>query len=446
VPKHTNFKQNIIWVFALFWYQIYTNFDSQYIFDYTYIIFFNLAFTSLPVIVMGVLDQDVDDKVSLAVPQLYRRGIERKEWTQPKFWYVMLTSIDDDILISSRAYMIDGVYQSLIAFYFVYEIFQAGTFATATGLDLAEYRRMGIYAATAAVCAANIYVLYNSYRWDWLMLLIIVISTLLVWTWTGIYTSFTGSAQFYKAGSEVYGNLNFWAYLLVAVIACLLPRFLFKYTQKTYFPLDVDIIREQVQQGKFDYLKDNTSYLPPPPEKVAPKPEPVVADTAKYKVAEAEPADEDVRPIYPPSVAPTATTHNPRSQNGSNSTDYTYRRSMEGLPPINRQSTEYRVRPSFDRARMSMDRVRPSFEASNDFTSAAMLTRLESSHSRNSFHGHRQSVQGMGQGHTSTQPNLGSRLRNAIRRATVTREDAPTDLQDAPPMPASKSPPNSPPR
>jgi phospholipid-translocating ATPase len=37
---------------------------------------------------MGILDQDVDDKVSLAVPQLYRRGIERKEWTQIKFWYV----------------------------------------------------------------------------------------------------------------------------------------------------------------------------------------------------------------------------------------------------------------------------------------------------------------------------------------------------------------------
>jgi len=49
---------------------------------------FNLLFTSLPVIVMGVLDQDLDDRVSLAVPQLYRRGIERKEWTQPKFWYV----------------------------------------------------------------------------------------------------------------------------------------------------------------------------------------------------------------------------------------------------------------------------------------------------------------------------------------------------------------------
>lgn len=341
--------------------------------------------------------------------------------------------------------MFDGVYQSLIAFYFVYEIFEAGIFASSNGLDLAEYRRMGIYAATAAVCAANIYVLYNSYRWDWLMLLIIILSTLFVWFWTGIYTSFTSSAQFYKSAAEVYGNLNFWAYLMVAVIASLLPRFIFKTVQKFWFPLDVDIIREQVRLGKFDYLRETTSYLPPPPEKVAPK-EPIDTDTPKFKAANAEPVDEEVRPIYPPSVAPTATTHNPRSQNGSNSTDYTYRRSMEGLPPVVRHSTEYRVRPSFDRARMSMDRVRPSFEASNDFTSAAMLTRMESAHSRNSYHGNRTSVQGMGQGHQSTVPNLGSRLRNAIRRATITREDAPTDLQEAPPMPAPKSPPRSPPR
>ncbi|KAL9045041.1 MAG: hypothetical protein Q9214_001868, partial [Letrouitia sp. 1 TL-2023] len=79
------FYKNIVWTFALFWYQIYNNFDITYLFDYTYILLVNLAFTSLPVIFMGILDQDVSDKVSLAVPQLYRRGIERKEWTQVKF-------------------------------------------------------------------------------------------------------------------------------------------------------------------------------------------------------------------------------------------------------------------------------------------------------------------------------------------------------------------------
>ena len=331
--------------------------------------------------------------------------------------------------------MVDGIYQSAVAFYFLYEIFAPATFATQNGLDIAEYRRMGIYAATTAVIAANTYVLYNTYRWDWLMLLIVVISTLLTWFWTGIYTSFTSSLQFYKSASEVYGTLNFWAYILCASVACLLPRFIFKVVQKLYFPMDADIIREQVSQGRFDYLKHSNAYIPPPPEK-AYTADAQEADAAKYKAANAEAVDEDVRPIYPPSVAPTATTHNPRSQNGSNSTDYTYRRSMEGLPPVNRMSTDCRVRPSFDRARMSMDRVRPSFEASNDFTSAAMLTRMESAHSRNSF-----------QGHQSTAPPVTSRLRNVFRRATITREEAPQDLQqDAPPMPTPRSPPRSPPK
>ncbi|KAF2873177.1 hypothetical protein BDV95DRAFT_490073 [Massariosphaeria phaeospora] len=410
------FYKNIVWTFCLFWYQIYTNFDSQYIFDYSYIIFFNLVFTSLPVILMGVLDQDVDDKVSLAVPQLYRRGIERKEWTQPKFWF----------------YMADGIYQSAISFFMVYCIFSPAKFVTANGLDVGELKRMGVYVATIAVFSANLYVLFNTYRWDWLILLVIIISTIMVWFWTGIYTSFTTSAQFYKGGAEVYGSLSFWTILLVAVIICLLPRFTVKAIQKMYFPLDVDIIREQVKRGDFDYLKEIDSYIPPPPP---PPPEKVPSqsssDASKFKAAPVHAQDDDTRPIYPPSVAPTATTHNPRSQNGSNSTDYTFRQSVEGIPA--RRLSLDRPRPSFDRARMSMDRVRPSFEASNDFTSAAMLSRLESSHSRNSIP------------NAQTQAPTMSRLRNVFRRPTVTREEAP-DLGNVPPNPpVPRSPPQSPP-
>lgn len=80
------FYKNMVWTWAIFWYQIFCNFDVSYLFEYTYLLLFNLIFTSVPVILMGVLDQDVNDAVSLAVPQLYRRGIERLEWTQVKFW------------------------------------------------------------------------------------------------------------------------------------------------------------------------------------------------------------------------------------------------------------------------------------------------------------------------------------------------------------------------
>jgi phospholipid-translocating ATPase len=110
-----------------------------------------------------------------------------------------------------------------------------------------------------------------------------------------------------------------------------------------------------------------------------------------------------MRPIYPPSTTHTATTH--ARPNGSDGTEYTghgettanltrlstelgrpsYDRSrLEGASGLGRPSFD-RSRTSFDRTRASMDRVRPSYEQSPDFTSAALLTRLESSNSGYKF-------------------------------------------------------------
>ncbi|KAK4948210.1 phospholipid transporting ATPase, partial [Elasticomyces elasticus] len=241
------FYKNIVWTFALFWYQIYNNFDITYLFDYTYILLVNLAFTSLPVILMGILDQDVSDKVSLAVPQLYRKGMERKEWSQLKFWL----------------YMGDGIYQSAICYFMGFLLFAPATFNTESGRGVADRSRMGVYIACATITVENSYILLNTYRWDWLMVLVTAISTLLIFFWTGVYSSFKGSFQFYKSGAEVYGSLVFWCLLLLTLIICLLPRFCAKFWQKNYAPYDVDIIREQVRQGKFKYLDQFDAYIPP---------------------------------------------------------------------------------------------------------------------------------------------------------------------------------------
>lgn len=353
------FYKNIVWTFALFWYQIYNNFDCSYLFDYTYILLVNLAFTSLAVIFMGILDQDVNDKVSLAVPQLYRRGIERKEWSQKKFWL----------------YMLDGIYQSLICFFMPYLLFRPATFNTSNGLDLNDNKRIGVYTATATIVVVNLYILLNTYRWDWLMLLLVFISILLIWFWTGVYTAFSSSDQFYKAAPEVYGELSFWVLTLLTVSICLMPRFTIKSFQKIYFPLDVDIVREQIRQGRFKYLDKYEAYVPP--GKVPSAASSDVSQPAKAAPGTRTPLEDDERPIYPPSVAATGTTHNARSQNGSDGTDYTGHKSSLEQPRVSFD----RPRPSFDRMRTSMDQIRPSYEASNDFTSAALLTRVESSHS-----------------------------------------------------------------
>ncbi|EEP79669.1 hypothetical protein UREG_04515 [Uncinocarpus reesii 1704] len=381
------FYKTLVWTVSLFWYCIYNNFDLSYLYDYTYIVLINLAFTSLPVILMGILDQDVDDKVSLAVPQLYKRGIERKEWTQLKFWL----------------YMLDGFYQSVICFYMTYLFYQPAQNVTENGLDLADRMRMGIFVGCSAVIASNTYILLNTYRWDWLSVLLNVISSLLIFFWTGVYSSVSSSGQFYKAASEVFGGLPFWAVTLLTVTICLAPRFAVKSFQKIYFPRDVDIIREQVVLGRFKHLEDYEAYVPPTAGTLALSnsnlDKPVEVTTTKR----ATDLPEDERPIYPPSVAPTANTHNPRSQNGSDGTGYTASLDLRHQPQHSldraRQSSDFRHYPrhSVDRARQSFDmparpsteRARTSFEASNDFTSAAMLARMESSHGRYDPQGHK---------------------------------------------------------
>lgn len=274
--------------------------------------------------------------------------------------------------------MLDGIYQSLICFFMAYLLFSPATFVTSSGLNLNDRERMGVYVACATIVVVNVYVLLNTYRWDWLMLLLVAFSILLIWFWTGVYTAFSSSSWFYKAAPEVYGQLTFWALSLLTVAICLLPRFTAKAIQKIYLPRDVDIIREQVRQGKFEYLADSDACVPPSSKVSSTASSDLsnpIEPVAKHPVKMAD----DERPLYPPSMTATATTYNPRSQNGSDGTEFTGHR--QSLEQPARPSFD-RPRPSFDRMRASFDRIRPSYEASKDFTTAALLTRVESSHSQ----------------------------------------------------------------
>lgn len=229
------FYKNVVFTMTLFWFSVHNSFDASYLFDYTYITLFNLAFTSLPVIFMGVLDQDVEAAVMLKVPELYQKGILRANWSQWKFWI----------------YVLDGCYESAVCYFFSFCVFFNGTFVNMNGLQVNNLESYGVFTATAAICCCNFYVLMNQYRWDWLFLLLVAISCLLVFFWTGIYTQFTASRFFYKAASQVYSAVPFWANTLLQVVTCLLPRFACKAYQKMFLPYDVDIIREQAKKDMF---------------------------------------------------------------------------------------------------------------------------------------------------------------------------------------------------
>ncbi|KAL9323313.1 hypothetical protein ACSQ67_008170 [Phaseolus vulgaris] len=75
------FYKNIAFGFTLFWFEAYASFSGQAAYNDWYMSFYNVFFTSLPVIALGVFDQDVSAKLCLKPSE---------EMVSIAFWYVFV--------------------------------------------------------------------------------------------------------------------------------------------------------------------------------------------------------------------------------------------------------------------------------------------------------------------------------------------------------------------
>ena len=235
--------------------------------------------------------------------------------------------------------MLDGLYQSLMCFYLPYLLYYRGGFVTMSGLDLNSTREIGVFVVCGTITVVNLYILLNQQHWDWLFLLIVSLSVLSVWIWTGIYSAFKATPQFYQIAAHVFGTLSFWAVTLLMIVACLLPRFAVTTIQKFYFPYDSDIIREQVRLGLFNETaivteknepKNNATSpaLSPPKRKGflssvssgSGKSGSKTSRASSPSKPEQQYKNDDERPIYPPSVTQSTTTR-PTSQSDADSNE-----------------------------------------------------------------------------------------------------------------------------
>ncbi|KAL6302940.1 phospholipid-translocating P-type ATPase [Sparassis latifolia] len=237
---HSNFfYKNVIWTFAMFWFQIYCNFDATYLYDYTFVLLYNLIFTSLPVIVLGAFDQDLNAKAALAFPQLYIRGIRGLEYTRLKFWL----------------YMLDGLYQSVVVFFVPYLAWSLGLAVSWNGREIQSLSDFGTTVAVAAIFAANIYVGLNSRYWTVITWVVCFGSSIVMLLWIVIYSYFDSinSIMFVGEVEILFGEVTFWATVLSSVVLALAPRYIVKFVKSAYIPLDKDLVREMWVMGD---LKD----------------------------------------------------------------------------------------------------------------------------------------------------------------------------------------------
>lgn len=223
------FYKNIVYIGVLWWFQLYCGWSTQEAFEYTYLFFWNLAFTIFPVIAIGVFDRFIDAHILMAVPELYRYGREQRWFGFRIFAF----------------YMLDGILQSVIIYFFITYAYSS-TSVREDGFDGYIYE-FSTAMVLATVTIANLYNGLNTWAWTGWVWFAVFFGIAFVWIYTVIYSAIS-PASFV---TTVYGNNYFlfrspifWFSVTFVILLSLLPRYLYKAVQQTWRPTDIDILKE----------------------------------------------------------------------------------------------------------------------------------------------------------------------------------------------------------
>ncbi|KAF9411662.1 hypothetical protein BGZ94_001264 [Podila epigama] len=234
----TFFYKNVVWTFTIFWFQFFSGFTALLLFDYTFVVLYNLVFTSLPIMFMGAFDQDVDAKTSMQFPALYLRGIKQKHFTRSKFWL----------------YVLDGLYQSIICFFIPWYL-SNDTYSN--GGSTNDLVALGTLISACIVVVANLYVGLNMFHWTKMIFTVIFGSIFVFFLYCWVYSNlFTLDNTFYGVDAIVLSSPSFWLAIALCVILTMLPHYAYKYARQYLKPNDIIIVREQLYREKHPSRKE----------------------------------------------------------------------------------------------------------------------------------------------------------------------------------------------
>ncbi|XP_066145545.1 phospholipid-transporting ATPase VD isoform X1 [Euwallacea fornicatus] len=212
------FYKNATFVFLIFWYQFYCGFSGSVMIDQMYLMLYNLLFTSLPPIAIGVYDQDAPYNLLRDMPYLYRRGRLGKVYKSYSFWMTML----------------DSLYQSVVVFWLCKFAYQD------TDVDIFEF---GTAATTACMCVMLLHVSIETRSWTIIHLASIFCSIGAFFLYSLTYNTFCvncfGLPSTYWTIQIAMQRPQYWLVTLLACVVALLPRVLFRVCQTMFAPDEV---------------------------------------------------------------------------------------------------------------------------------------------------------------------------------------------------------------
>uniref|UniRef100_A0A671VKW5 Phospholipid-transporting ATPase n=1 Tax=Sparus aurata TaxID=8175 RepID=A0A671VKW5_SPAAU len=205
------FFKNFAFTLVHFWYSFFSGYSSQVAYEDWFITLYNLCYSSLPVLLVGLLDQDVNDKLSLKFPKLYLPGQQGSMFNYKNFFISLF----------------HGIFVSLIIFFIPY-----GAFLQTMGQDgeaPSDYQSLAVVTASSLIFTVNLQISLDTSYWTFVNCFAVLGSIAIYFGImfdihsAGIHVIFPSQFTFTGAASNALRQPYLWLTIILTVGISLLP-------------------------------------------------------------------------------------------------------------------------------------------------------------------------------------------------------------------------------
>ncbi|KAI9485043.1 hypothetical protein BDB00DRAFT_773719 [Zychaea mexicana] len=235
------FYKNVALYLTQFWYTIFNGFSGQTLYESWTMSCFNVIFTILPPMVIGIFDQFAAARLLDKYPQMYMLGQSNEFFNQKRFWGWILNAVYHSALlffIGMAAFMNDADFENG----WTGGHWWVGT--TIFSATLATILYKGALITDMWTKYAMIAILGSLVIWFVFLPFVAYVGPMLPW---GIFLEYVGIVP------RLYGNVNYWLFVILVPFVCILRDYLWKYYKRMYRTRSYHYIQEIQKLNLPDY-------------------------------------------------------------------------------------------------------------------------------------------------------------------------------------------------
>ncbi|WVQ80831.1 hypothetical protein IAT38_002938 [Cryptococcus sp. DSM 104549] len=234
-----SFYKNITFALTLFWYSWFNDFSGQISFEGWSMSYYNVVFTILPPLVIGIFDQFVSARMLDRYPQLYQLGQQNYFFTPIRFFYWVGNAFYHSVILFAFSMFV--FYDDLLA----WDGKNSGLWVWGTTLYLAVL----LTVLGKAALISDVWTKYTLAAIPGSFIFTMVALPL----YAIIAPLLNFSLDYRGIVPRLWADAVFYFVLLLFPIVCLLRDYVWKYYRRTYYPASYHIVQEIQKFNLSDY-------------------------------------------------------------------------------------------------------------------------------------------------------------------------------------------------